>query len=264
MDFDEHDDGDEEMGIPTYNLGLSNSGRAKPGGVTDLSAGNFNRSAGSGVRYRECLKNHAVAIGGHAVDGCGEFTAAGEEGTIDALRCAACNCHRNFHRKDMEPGGGTGGDRSGFHSPYSPYYRMPVGYLQYNQMGMAAAAGQHRPMGPLALPSTSGGGQSREDPEDVGGGGGVGGLGASSSSSGKKRFRTKFTPEQKNKMLAFAERIGWRIQKNDEAEVQQFCEETSIKRHVFKVWMHNNKHSIGKQAIAPSPPLPPPPESTDH
>lgn len=25
------------------------------------------------VIYRECLKNHAASLGGHAVDGCGEF-----------------------------------------------------------------------------------------------------------------------------------------------------------------------------------------------
>ncbi|KAL3654042.1 Zinc-finger homeodomain protein [Castilleja foliolosa] len=25
------------------------------------------------VTYRECLKNHATSLGGHAVDGCGEF-----------------------------------------------------------------------------------------------------------------------------------------------------------------------------------------------
>nr|GMC59623.1 zinc-finger homeodomain protein 2-like [Ipomoea batatas] len=52
-------------------------------------------------RYRECLKNHAVGIGGHAVDGCGEFMPAGEFGSLDALKCAACNCHRNFHRKEI-------------------------------------------------------------------------------------------------------------------------------------------------------------------
>ncbi|KAJ0877636.1 putative transcription factor ZF-HD family [Helianthus annuus] len=26
--------------------------------------------------------------------------AAGEDGTLDALKCAACSCHRNFHRKE--------------------------------------------------------------------------------------------------------------------------------------------------------------------
>lgn len=36
------------------------------------------------VRYRECLKNHAVGIGGHALDGCGEFMPAGEEGILSS------------------------------------------------------------------------------------------------------------------------------------------------------------------------------------
>lgn len=54
------------------------------------------------VRYRECRKNHAASIGGYAVDGCGEFMPSGEEGTAGALKCAACNCHRNFHRREAE------------------------------------------------------------------------------------------------------------------------------------------------------------------
>ncbi|CAE5964135.1 unnamed protein product [Arabidopsis arenosa] len=56
----------------------------------------------SNVRYVECQKNHAANIGGYAVDGCREFMAAGVEGTVDALRCAACGCHRNFHRKEVD------------------------------------------------------------------------------------------------------------------------------------------------------------------
>ncbi|KAL5994911.1 hypothetical protein ACLOJK_024968 [Asimina triloba] len=54
------------------------------------------------VRYKECRKNHAANIGGYAVDGCREFMPAGEEGTSAALKCAACNCHRNFHKKEVE------------------------------------------------------------------------------------------------------------------------------------------------------------------
>ncbi|KAL0448271.1 UNVERIFIED_CONTAM: Zinc-finger homeodomain protein 5 [Sesamum latifolium] len=57
------------------------------------------KSSAGAVKYMECLKNHAAAIGGNATDGCGEFMAGGEEGTIEALKCSACNCHRNFHRK---------------------------------------------------------------------------------------------------------------------------------------------------------------------
>ncbi|KAF5181768.1 Mini zinc finger protein [Thalictrum thalictroides] len=54
------------------------------------------------VRYGECQKNHAAKIGGYAVDGCREFMASGEEGTSGALKCAACSCHRNFHRREVE------------------------------------------------------------------------------------------------------------------------------------------------------------------
>ncbi|KAL0333454.1 UNVERIFIED_CONTAM: Zinc-finger homeodomain protein 2 [Sesamum angustifolium] len=51
------------------------------------------------VTYEECRKNHAAGIGKYAVDGCCEFMPAGEEGSSAALRCAACSCHRNFHKK---------------------------------------------------------------------------------------------------------------------------------------------------------------------
>ncbi|XP_030940641.1 mini zinc finger protein 3-like [Quercus lobata] len=54
------------------------------------------------VRYVECQKNHAANIGGYAVDGCREFMASGDEGTNGALLCAACGCHRNFHRREVE------------------------------------------------------------------------------------------------------------------------------------------------------------------
>ncbi|KAG2555605.1 mini zinc finger protein 1-like [Panicum virgatum] len=55
------------------------------------------------VHYRECQRNHAAAIGGYAVDGCREFMASGAEGTAAALMCAACGCHRSFHRREVEP-----------------------------------------------------------------------------------------------------------------------------------------------------------------
>ncbi|KAG2584549.1 zinc-finger homeodomain protein 2-like [Panicum virgatum] len=294
MDFDEHDgDGDEEMTpmpvTSSYDapmqpgLGLvggGGGGTPKPG---DSGEGSFRTpgsgggggggrgGGGGGARYRECLKNHAVGIGGHAVDGCGEFMAAGEEGSIDALRCAACGCHRNFHRKESEsPTGGvspadpaaaiTAYGAAAHHHPFSPYYRTPAGYLLHHHQPLAAAAAAAGHMQrPLALPSTSQSGRDEGDDMSgligpmmvapmvgmsLGSGGGPSGSG---SGSGKKRFRTKFTQEQKDRMLAFAEQLGWRIQKHDEAAVQQFCEEVGVRRHVLKVWMHNNKHTLGKK-----------------
>ncbi|KAK9285256.1 hypothetical protein L1049_024446 [Liquidambar formosana] len=244
MEFEDHEEHEEEIGLPAGYDALGNSSRVK----MSSSGGEGPAPPSAGARkprYRECLKNHAVGIGGHAVDGCGEFMPAGVEGTLDALKCAACNCHRNFHRKETDGVGGGGGGEALYshhhhHQQFSPYYRTPSGYLH--------VAAHHRP---LALPSTSGGGgtQSREDQEDVSNpsGGGFGGLGMGGGSSSKKRFRTKFTQEQKEKMLDLAERLGWRIQKHDEEVVQQFCNETGVKRHVLKVWMHNNKHTLGKK-----------------
>ncbi|KAL2505038.1 Mini zinc finger protein 2 [Abeliophyllum distichum] len=54
------------------------------------------------VRYGECQKNHAANVGGYAVDGCREFMPCGEEGSSGALTCAACGCHRNFHRREVQ------------------------------------------------------------------------------------------------------------------------------------------------------------------
>ncbi|KAF5740173.1 zinc-finger homeodomain protein 2-like [Tripterygium wilfordii] len=240
MDFDEHEEQEEEIGMaeaPGYDSLGNSSARSKSGGGGDGAAASVppaSRNNSRAVRYRECLKNHAVNIGGHAVDGCGEFMAAGDEGTLDALKCAACNCHRNFHRKE------TGGDQSSLYSLQHQHQQLqfyrgppPAGYLHLTPTPR-----------PLALPSASGGGGYSREEEDVSnpsssGGGGGSGL--------KKRFRTKFTQEQKEKMLAFAEQLGWRIQKHDDAALEQFCAETGVKRHVLKVWMHNNKHTLGKK-----------------
>ncbi|GAA0183067.1 hypothetical protein Leryth_015183 [Lithospermum erythrorhizon] len=197
-------------------------------------------------KYKECLKNHAVGLGATAVDGCGEFMPGGEDGTLDALKCAACNCHRNFHRKETNPSPIE--PQFGFHQPLltqyphhgtthfsPPYFRgTPPGHPHVRP---------HQPL--LLLPSSSSGGRFKDQEGDDG----VSNLENSMGMSGslKKRHRTKFSQVQKEKMLELAERLGWKLQKADDEIVQQFCNEFGIKRHVFKVWMHNNKHTIGKK-----------------
>ncbi|KAL0342961.1 UNVERIFIED_CONTAM: Zinc-finger homeodomain protein 1 [Sesamum angustifolium] len=107
MEYEDQEEEQEgEVGLgPSYDdsLGNSNSGRDpnKMPSPVEGAPPPLRKP-----RYKECLKNHAVGIGGHAVDGCGEFMPAGEEGTLESLRCAACNCHRNFHRRENEGGGG--------------------------------------------------------------------------------------------------------------------------------------------------------------
>ncbi|XP_022845031.1 zinc-finger homeodomain protein 11-like [Olea europaea var. sylvestris] len=145
--------------------------------------------------YRECLRNHAATLGSYATDGCGEFTL--DDTFPGGLCCAACGCHRNFHRKIT--------------------YRA-----SYSSGGMAHGTG--------AEMIEYGGGSGVQSPE--------------SERSSKKRFRTKFTEEQKEKMLEFAEKLGWKLlRKDEEDETERFCRGIGISRKVFKVWMHNHKNS---------------------
>ncbi|KAG8051206.1 hypothetical protein GUJ93_ZPchr0009g1057 [Zizania palustris] len=75
-------------------------------------------------------------------------------------------------------------------------------------------------------------------------------------SAPRKRFRTKFTAEQKARMLGFAEEVGWRLQKLEDTVVQRFCQEVGVKRRVLKVWMHNNKHTLASRHQPPPQPEP--------
>ena len=175
------------------------------------------------VRYRECQKNHAASMGGNARDGCGEFMPSGEEGTLEALKCSACSCHRNFHRKETE----------GEYFPcVSSYHHPQPHHINHNKLTTVIypTATATLVSSRMIAPQPS----SNIDDEQEG------------SVIIKKRFRTKFTQEQKEKMLRFAERAGWRIQKQEESVAQQLCQEIGIKRRVLKVWMHNNKHNFAR------------------
>ncbi|XP_078441499.1 zinc-finger homeodomain protein 2-like [Wolffia australiana] len=170
--------------------------------------------------YRECLRNHAAAMGGAVLDGCGEFMPSGEEGSPESFRCSACGCHRNFHRKE-------------------PHNRFVHRSGKSGVLIAASKRGYHSLVMPLgaAPPLTP-------ESEEMGGG-----ATAGPPAGGKKRFRTKFTAEQKEKMLGFAERVGWRLQKEDEEEVQRLCQEIGVRRRVFKVWMHNNKNGLARKSL---------------
>ncbi|KAG1331148.1 zinc-finger homeodomain protein 2 [Cocos nucifera] len=189
------------------------------------------------------MKNHAAAIGGQAYDGCGEFMPGGEEGSLEALKCAACGCHRNFHR------------RAGFSSGYPcrplllkaapsssgfpvflppPSHPMPLPFHAIRPPPPPPPAYQvdRSRVGSETPPR-------REEP-----------AAASEGPRGavRKRNRTKFTQEQKEKMQAFAEKLGWRIQKHDVVALEEFCVEVGVKRHVLKVWMHNNKNHLSSSS----------------
>ncbi|WCJ42158.1 Zinc-finger homeodomain protein 11 [Euphorbia peplus] len=156
--------------------------------------------------YKECLRNHAASLGSYATDGCGEFT-LDDTSIPSTLHCAACGCHRNFHRKV------TYSSSRSRHSIH-PENTVVMDMMEYSD----------------------------------------GGGGRSSGGGGKmKRYRTKFSGEQKEKMLEFAEKLGWRLgRKDEEDEVERFCRGIGVSRQVFKVWMHNHKNSSSSTANASS------------
>lgn len=212
----------------------------------------------SSVQYKECLKNHAAATGRQVLDGCGEFMPSGEQGTTESLKCAACDCHRNFHRKEIEGESHyvTNGSYNIRRSSMPPQYPLSHHYHHHHQfLGRLPAGSTGNPSPPTMM---------------LFGGGGFGTVAESSSedlnnfdqsnySTGahasvqqkkhalNKRFRTKFSTDQKEEMMEFAEKLGWRIQKHDEHEVHQFCTQVGVKRQVFKIWMHNNKQAMKKK-----------------
>ncbi|KAL9229348.1 hypothetical protein vseg_004825 [Gypsophila vaccaria] len=185
------------------------------------------------ARYKECQKNHAASMGGNARDGCGEFMPRGEDDTFEALICSACNCHRNFHRKEYEGEHHlviSPNSASQFYpsTPHSTYLGGRGRAVILGSTAVAAGQGHdHVSMVPFNMAYNNPDNQRRQHVTVT-----------------KKRYRTKFSQEQKEKMMEFAERVGWKIQKQEECVVQQFCSEIGVKRKVLKVWMHNNKHIL--------------------
>lgn len=219
------------------------------------------------VTYKECLKNHAATMGGHAVDGCGEFMPSPTSVPTDptSLKCAACGCHRNFHRREPDEVSFLSTNPIQHVIEYQPHHRhhpppppppqpltiAPPPPPADNTSSPAESpspppiSSSYYPSAPhmlLALSTGAAGGTVSAPPhiENTSGAG----LSFSNPNS-KKRFRTKFTQDQKQKMHELAERVGWKMQKKDEDLILGFCNEIGVDRGVFKVWMHNNKMTLG-------------------
>ncbi|XP_071713680.1 zinc-finger homeodomain protein 2-like [Rutidosis leptorrhynchoides] len=193
-------------------------------------------------RYRECRKNVSPNAMHPIFDGCGEFVSSGPEDTLEATICAACKCHMSFHRK--EEIGQQQQQEQQLQQQVHDVHRyqhnyVPAGNIQVTSSSTSHAPNEDKCTQVLSLPSAQ-----REDKKEIVTSGSSGGEG---SSGARKRQRTKFTSEEKDKMLRFAVSIGWRKNKENECEVNNFCKETGIKRKAFIVWMHNNKHTLGRK-----------------
>ncbi|CAK9308968.1 unnamed protein product [Citrullus colocynthis] len=212
-----------------------------------------NRQPSVIVSYKECLKNHAASLGAHALDGCGEFMPSPSATPTDptSLKCAACGCHRNFHRRDPEdPISTLAINTAPTHViEYQPHHRHhpPPPSLPGNRSPNSASpppiSSSYYPSAPHMLLALSAGLSGRPPENITQGNNSV----LTVSPNTRKRFRTKFSNEQKEKMLDFAERVGWKMQKRDEDLVRDFCNQVGVERGVLKVWMHNNKNTMGKK-----------------
>ncbi|XP_039028927.1 zinc-finger homeodomain protein 11-like isoform X2 [Hibiscus syriacus] len=207
------------------------------------------------LSYKECLKNHAASLGGHALDGCGEFMPSPSATPTDpaSLKCAACGCHRNFHRRDpafihrLPPPPNASSSPSPTHSPGpSPTPPSPVPYSYYSSAPphMLLALTAAHSSGPLDEYHHHLGHSNPWAPR-------IKNINNNNNHnpSGRKRSRTKFTKEQKEKMHAFAEWLGWRMAKSEDRLIEEFCYEVGVDRGVFKIWMHNNKNNFNKKDI---------------
>ncbi|KAI4389055.1 hypothetical protein MLD38_001319 [Melastoma candidum] len=216
--------------------------------------------------YKECLRNHAASLGGHALDGCLEFMPSPTSTASDptSLRCAACGCHRNFHRREPDHLTVTPTPLRLPAIEYQPHHRHhpppppppqplhppalprspssaspppisshPPSSAPHMLLALSAAPESSVPRPPPPLPSLQGLASSLE-----------GGSGPA-----RKRFRTKFSQSQKERMFEFAERVGWRMQKREDDAIREFCNDVGVDRGVFKVWMHNNKNTFGKPRV---------------
>ena len=163
--------------------------------------------------YKECRRNHAASFGRYVFDGCGEFICYND----DAFMCAACGCHRSFHRK-YPPNNATA-----LPPPQRPLL-APLPLATHNGLtGETSFFIRDRNID--AASETLSGEEIEEE-----------------KNTKKMAKRTKLTMEQKNKMKRFANKLGWRSQRHDDAEIQQFCEEVGITKRVFVIWLNNNRH----------------------
>ncbi|KAI3748033.1 hypothetical protein L6452_10847 [Arctium lappa] len=207
--------------------------------------------------FGKCFKNHAASTGGYALDGCREFMATPTSTPTDltSLNCDACGCHRNFHYNEVDQLQLPVERGNIIECPYQHQHQYhdhhPPTPTTSRLVAMANNSGT--PDSPSPAPISSSyyptpphmffafnPGFPAPEPADknrwsI--------LTTGSNGIRKKRFRSKFSQDQKAKMQEFAERIGWKMPKREEEMIVGFCNQIGVDKGVFKVWMHNHKNT---------------------
>ncbi|XP_054785579.1 zinc-finger homeodomain protein 4-like [Prosopis cineraria] len=204
-----------------------------------------NSSKVQGMPQEPCSFN-----GGHAIDGCWGVISLEEDGSLEAFKCSACNCHQKLPQKEIQCYYSNSSSSNTFCYSSDQHYLTPL--LPNTPQITSPIILDHLLLSPKKSGSNlSDQSHDRDSNRDHGEEDHrnhykeVGKLGDEKVTM-KKRFRTKFSAEQKEKMMRFAEKVGWKIQKLEESVVQKFCEEIGIKRRVLRVWLHNNKNTYAK------------------
>ncbi|KAH7861029.1 hypothetical protein Vadar_020759 [Vaccinium darrowii] len=158
----------------------------------------------------------------HTFDGCGDYEPRGEPGTPEALLCGVCGCHRNFHRKEKMD--------------------LPLSHLQDARVHIFQSPPTTSPQPPCPPPQSQlhGAKHANCNPQPIESPMKPFNDNRMKETGMKRKRRTNFTKDQKDRMGVFAERLGWRIREHGN-EVYEFCEDIGITRQVLKVWINNNK-----------------------
>ncbi|KAL7223952.1 hypothetical protein ACSBR1_025416 [Camellia fascicularis] len=167
--------------------------------------------------YKECLKNHAATLDGHAVDGCGEFMPSPTSISTDptSLKCAACGCYCNFHRHEPEDPPPPSTAQHVIEYQPQHHHHPPVLPRNPNSASPPPISSAYYPSAPRMLFALSVGLSEQVPTENRP----VNSSGTGNP-NGRKRHRTKFTQDQKERILEFAERVRWKTQKDNEVKVE--------------------------------------------
>ncbi|XP_043699098.1 zinc-finger homeodomain protein 9-like [Telopea speciosissima] len=160
-------------------------------------------------------KNHAASLDGHTLDGCGEFMPSPSATLTDptSLKCAACGCHRNFQSRESEVAS-LSFDLYQHHYHPSPHPSIAAREQSPNSPSSSPPplSSSYYPSAPQMLLALSTRLSGPLDNHQI-----VAArtmmTATMTNSDGQKWFRTKFNQEQKEKMFAFSERLGWKMQK---------------------------------------------------
>ncbi|XP_052209199.1 zinc-finger homeodomain protein 1-like [Diospyros lotus] len=175
-----------------------------------------------------------------------DIRAAGTEGALETLKGVACQHHCKLHKKQTRVI--TNNEHINIPTD-SDQHRLPP-HLQFVAL-YGPPPGFKSPLGLQKAPE----GEERERGEGSHNFQMRVAIGCSITSTDSenaaevpiKRPRTRFSKEQKERMLGLAEKVGWKVRKENREAIRQVCDEIGVLPLNFKIWVRNNKKKFCKK-----------------